>query len=208
MSELVVLVADKDMQQTVIGAFSQPRRLGIRPVTPDFVVDRPKDPGVRTRGPELLKAKHRDDRHALLLLDWEGCGWDSDKRKRTAADLEAELDETLRLTWGTRGKAIVIAPELDVWMWGSDSILQNEVNWSGPIGIRDWLTGLPKPFAFDAAGKPNRPKEALSAVLKQCRSRRTPRIYEQVASKISLAKCIDPAFGRLRETLREWFPEA
>jgi hypothetical protein len=99
---------------------------------------------------------------------------------------------------------LVIEPELDVWMWGSENMLQILLGWNKPATIRDWLRS--RECEFDAKEKPIRPKEALEAVLKELRIPYSSALYGRIASKISLHRCSDPAFQRLREIVQGWFP--
>lgn len=61
-------------------------------------------------------------------------------------------------------------------------------------------------FEIRHDGKPTRPKEALEAVFPACRLPRSAANYRRIAERVSLSRCVDPAFGRLRKTLQRWFP--
>lgn len=195
-----MLVADKNMQFAMQGGLSRPESLGIRPISFDFRQHPGRDGGARSNGAQVLALEMARFTHALLVLDHEGSG----AGELNAPDLEAQLDEQLRSTWGDRAKAIVIAPEVDIWMWGSDNKLAEVLNWPRQESIRDWLRG--KNFNFLENGKPQRPKEALEAVFRVCRQPRSSAAYQQIAAGISLARCGDPAFLRLRAPLQHWFP--
>jgi hypothetical protein len=134
------------------------------------------------------------------MLDWEGSG----AKSKSAIVLEQELDERLARSWGTRAKAIVIEPEVDIWIWGSDNALSNALQWSGRQSIREWLAN--NAYTFDGNQKPVRPKEALDRLLRHLEQPRSSVLYERTTSKISLAKCVDEAFNRLKLTLQSWFP--
>lgn len=200
MKDLVLLVADKNAEYALKGALERTHRLGIRHITFETRAHPGRDGGVRKSGPEVLSQEHRRFSHALVVMDFEGCGADSD-----ASTLEAELDGRLRTVWQDRAKAIVIEPEVDVWMWGSDNAIREIVGWPHDDTIRNWLgrTG----FEFQANDKPLRPKESLEAVLKEANQPRSSALYQQIASKISLRNCTDAAFQRLRQQLIRWFPQ-
>jgi hypothetical protein len=198
--DLVVLVADKNMEFAIKGALNRPQALRIRSVQFEFRTHSGRDGGVRTSGSSLLKLEKRRFRHALMVLDYEGCGVDG----RSPLELEQELDNELHCEWGNNAKALVIDPELDIWMWGSDHALQEVFSWTHPILIREWL--LQHQFELSATGKPQRPKEALAAVLKECGLPRSSANYMRVASRISLARCTEPSFLRMRKELQAWFP--
>ena len=199
MKDLVVLVADKNMQATLRGALARPEALGIKSISFDFRVHPGRDGGARTSGPAVLATEHRRFSHALLVLDLEGSGSNTDD----PVEQEHDLDARLSLQWKDRGKSVVIAPELDVWMWGSDNALRDVFRWPRKGSIRDWLRA--EGFEFDAAGKPVRPKEALEAMVRVHLQARSSALYEKVAAKISLKRCKDAAFVRLRTQLQRWF---
>ena len=200
MTDLVVLVADKNAQFALKGALCRPEALGIRPVQLEFRVHPGRDGGARTSGPEVLALERRRFKHALLVLDFEGCGSELPNAKA----LEAELDGRLSIQWQGTGKAIVIEPELDVWVWGADNAVETAIQWPAGERVREWCRG--RGFAFEPNGKPTRPKEALEAALRIPGLPRSSALYQKIAEKISLRHCGDEAFIRLRKQLAEWFP--
>lgn len=201
MKDLLLLVADKSMEYTLLGGLGRPQALGIRSITFDIRVHPDRDRGVRTTGAQILNLQEARYRHAFLMLDYEGSG-----SKLGPAELESELDNKLR-GWGDRAKSIVINPELDVWLWATDNLLAQILSW--PVsagGIRDWIQG--KGFELDESSKPKRPKEAFEAVFTYCREPRSAANYKKIAERTSLQNCEDPAFQRFHKTLQEWFPPA
>ncbi len=74
MQDLVVLTADKNIHFALRGALPRSEALGIRPITFDFRVHAGRDGGARSSGPEILRSQRRQFGHALLILDFEGCG--------------------------------------------------------------------------------------------------------------------------------------
>lgn len=200
--DLVVLAADKQMQYALKGALARPDALRIRPITFDFRVHPGRDGGARTTGMEVLRRERHRFGHAILVLDFEGSGA---RAGQTSIELEADLDSKLSATWGTDAKAVVIDPELEAWVWGSDNALSSALSWPLGQSIRPWL--LDRGFVFNAAGKPERPKEAFEALVPIHKLPRSSAIYEGITSQISLATCKDAAFGRLRDSLRTWFPK-
>jgi hypothetical protein len=203
MKDLVVLVADKNMHYALRGALARPEAMGIRQVATEFRTHIGRDGGMRTTGAELLARERNRFAHALLVFDLEGSGA---SEEQTAEGLERMLDEQLQAQWGQHAKAIVIAPELDIWLWGADNSLQDCLHWPLDETIRAWLQN--KGFVFNAQGKPERPKEALEAMVRTHRQPRSSALYEKITGRISLRRCSDPAFCRLRDALRSWFPAA
>jgi len=201
MKDLLLLVADKNAHFALKGALGRPEAMGMRSIQFDFIVHPGRDGGVRKSGPELLALERHRFRHALLVLDFEGSGTD----RPGAEALEAELDARLAPRWAATAKAIVIDPEVDVWIWGGDRAVEEVFAWPPGQGVRDWL----REKGFDLAdhGKPVRPKEALEAALRFAGLPRSSALYQRVAEKISLRHCVDPAFLRLRHQLAAWFPK-
>ena len=200
MKDLVVLVADKNMEFAMRGILDRPKALGARPIDYKLIPHPQHDARVRTSGPEFLRGHNHQYWHGIIMLDWEGSGVDQDE----SIELENELDARLGLLWGDRGKAIVIEPELDVWVWGSEKLMRQVLEWEQNIEIREWLAG--QGHEFDRNGKPSRPKEALEDLMYKLGEPRSSMFYQKLTARQSLTKCVDPAFGRLRTTLRSWFP--
>lgn len=85
-----------------------------------------------------LKWKLKRDQYAygMLILDWEGSG----STEESPIFLETVLDDQLNRTWGKGAKSIVIEPELESWVWGSDNSMREALRWEAASGIRDWLS--------------------------------------------------------------------
>ncbi len=202
-ADLVVLVADKDMQHALKGLFSRPRALGIRPVAHDIYVHPQHDPAcARPEGVQFLSRFAAQYDHGLLLFDHEGSG----REATSTAALQREIDQRLvRSAWGERARAVVVAPELETWVWSESPHVDAVVGWSGRSpALRDWLVGEGRLEADTS--KPARPKEALHAALRAAGVARSASLYQQIAERVSLQSCKDRSFRRLRSTLREWFP--
>ena len=122
MRDLILLVPDKNTEYTVRGALSRHEALGIRRIDFQVLVEQ-GDGGVRRRGSQVLGVQQARFSHALLLLDYEGCG-----SNVAPVELETQLDGALSVMWGDRAKAIVIDPEVDVWMWGAETHLRAMVD--------------------------------------------------------------------------------
>jgi hypothetical protein len=200
MRDLVVLAADKSIQFALRGALSRAEALGIRPITFDFRVHAGRDGGARSSGADVLRSQRRLFGHSLLVLDFEGCGA---RAGQTALDVEAELDAELSLVWQGQAKAIVIDPELETWVFGSDNALQTALAWPLHQSIRAWLRE--RGHSIGAHGKPVAPKAAFDALVAVHKMPRSSAIYESITSLISLATCQDAGFQRLRSTLQRWF---
>jgi hypothetical protein len=200
--DLVVLTADKNAQFALRGITSRHRALRIRTIAADFHVHPGRDPGVLRNAHEFLRAFARSHQHALVVLDRDGCG----EERTSRGKLEAAIEHALHSTgWGERGCAIVIDPELDIWVWSDSPHVASELGWSeSDRALATWLQE--QGFVF-AGRKPERPKEALEAVLRKVRRPRSSAIYKALAEKVGLSRCNDQAFEKLRTTLQAWFSE-
>lgn len=139
-----------------------------------------------------------------MVFDRAGCG----SRKSRREIQTGVTDELAANGWQDRAKAIVIAPELEIWVWGSWANLATVLGSSEPV-LRQLLMrqGLPT----SDLGKPLDPKNALGLVVGRThgsgrQSRRSRRLFGQLAANAPLTGCRDPAFRELRKTLRAWFP--
>ena len=198
MKDLVALVADKNMQFALDAGLKRHQSLGIRKIDFDILQHPGRDGGVRADGSELLRLQRGSYSHAVMVLDYEGSGA-ADSR----GDLERQLDGLLERTWGDDAKAIVIEPELESWIWGSDKAIQQILDWPHRVPIRTWLAD--RKFVVSDQGKPDRPKEAFEAVLRECGKPRSASLYAGVVGRLSIRRCTDPALVRLRNKLKTWF---
>jgi hypothetical protein len=141
--------------------------------------------------------------HALLLFDREGCG----REKDSPEEIERELESKLKTVgWNDRAAVIVLDPELEIWVWSESPHVDYQLGWGGrKMNLRTWLRKqqLLKP----RQQKPDRPKEALEAALAVVRLPRSSAIYRALAEKVSLARCSDRAFLKLKAILQFWFAE-
>jgi len=199
---LVVLTADKNAQFALRGIFSRARSLNIQPIRPDYHIHPEKDPGVLRNAHEFLRPSSRLYQHALVVMDREGSGQEGQARETMERQIESAMSQS---GWGDRAAAIVIDPELDLWVWSSSPHVDGELGWTGrQPGLRTWLKE--RGFLTEGMPKPARPKEALEAALREVKLPRSSSIYEALAKKVSLARCTDPAFAKLQAVLRDWFP--
>lgn len=199
-TDLVVLVSDRNTEAAMEGILSRLQSLRIRTITYRILVHPEKDPGCRLHGHELLRIHQDTHRYALMVFDREGSGADEKSR----AELEFECEERLSSTgWKDRGAVIVLDPEVEIWLWSDSPVVDTALDWDNRTPkLRDWL--IAKGHVFDGP-KPKRPKEATEAALHAVRKPRSSSLYRDLAEKVSLDRCVDPAFVRLRELLRSWF---
>lgn len=198
--ELVALVADRDIQETLTRLFGRSESLQIRAFS--FAINRHqgRDAGCRANASNLLRPFLATCRHAIVVFDRHGCGSASscEEIERT---LEAELSQS---GWENRARVVVIDPELEVWLWTDSSVVSRALGWMGSYSeLRSWLED--RGTWEHGSLKPNDPKAVMRSVLQETRRRRSARIFGEIAGGVSLRRCRDPAFRKLTDTLREWF---
>lgn len=201
MSDLIVLVLDKNMEASIRGLLGRHKALGICQVVHRILVHPSRDPGCLGEGHVFLRAFHRQYRHAIVLLDREGCG----RERETREGLEKSIEGRLATSgWNDRARAIVIDPELEVWVWSDSPHIP------AALGSRDDLPSLRQSLRDhglwrEGQPKPDDPKAAMERILRLNNRPRSSAIYEEIARKVSLKHCLDGAFAKLRTTLAEWF---
>lgn len=123
-------------------------------------------------------------------------------RERIQDQVEATPN---RNGWAQRSKAIVIAPELESWLWSPAEAVAQRLGWGGDFGpLQRWLDakGLWPAGQF----KPPDPKGAMEQALRHKKKVRSSALFGELAASVQFARCRDPAFVELRQILREWFP--
>ena len=203
-SDLVVLVADKNMEAGVRGLLSRWQALGLREVRHEVHVHVERDPGCFHRGHDFLRPMAGRYAHSLILFDREGSG----QEQQTRESLEKLVTRQLASAgWGDRAKAIVIDPELEVWVWSDSPHVARLLGWEGGRpNLRRWLAD--ERMWLKGRNKPEDPKRAVERALRRARKPRSSALFRGLAENVSLRSCTDPAFLKFRQTLAEWFPEA
>lgn len=196
--DLVILVADKDTNAAIQGLLQRHNALGIRQISVDVFVHVGHDPGVLNGAHEFLAPLTAQYAYALVMFDREGCG-----RKESAENLSQEVQSRLNgVGWSQRSNVIVLDPELEVWVWSDSPHV--------PVALRlssDNLESLLRTnYRPEGQVKPIHPKEAMEEALYRSRTPRSSSIYSRLAQRVSLERCKDQAFLRLKDCLRKWFP--
>ncbi len=189
------------MEAAITGILSRSASLAIRPPQTDVRRHPQKDPGCCLEGVEFLQPFAGQYSRGLLMFDHAGSSREDERPEAIEADLESQLAKT---SWGQRAAVIVLAPELEAWVWSDSPHVEAELGWSGRLpSLREWLLG--KGFLESGQAKPARPKEAVEAVLWETRKPRSSAIYQALATKVSLKGCNDRAFNKLKAVLHGWF---
>jgi len=201
MRDLIVLVADLDMEQAIRGILSRWQSLQIRSLDYEIMRHPNRDPGCFTQADELLRSQSQTFAYALVLFDHEGSG----QEKNTPQTIQDALEERLaQKGWGDRARVIVIQPELEIWLWSDSPHVEEILGWKGrnPT-LWEWLQA--RGF-LDGGIKPQNPKAAYVKAAKEAGKRLSAAIFKAIAESVSLKHCQDPAFLRFKETLQAWFP--
>jgi hypothetical protein len=201
LGDLVLLVPDRNTEAAFEAILGRHQSLRISPVSFRLLVHPEKDPGCRLHGHELLRIHQHDYRFALMVFDHEGSGGETKAQEELARECEERLD---RSGWKGRNAVLVLEPELEAWVWSDSPAVDAALGWGDrKPRLREWLAD--RDYRLDARAKPIRPKEALEDALREVRKARSSSIYTMLGENVSLDRCVDPAFLRLREVLRAWF---
>lgn len=201
--QLVVLVADDNMKHTIQGVLQRPQSFGFGQLTYEIFTHHHRDPGCLNEGHHFLRPFVNRFQHALLIFDREGCGRENLSRE----EIEQEIEKQLAVSgWGDRASAIVIDPELENWIWSDSPEVESALGWKErQPKLRVWLEK--NGYLKDNSIKPSPPKEALEKALYVVRKPRSSSIFLKVAKSVSLKRCQDPAFLKLKNLLVKWFKE-
>jgi hypothetical protein len=200
MKDLVILVADKNMEFSIKGILSRPQALSIRQINFDIFVHPHHDPGCLNEGHHFLQSFLAQSRHALILFDREGCG----RENLTRQQLEQIVENNLFHTGWQQAAAVVLDPELEIWVWNDSSHVAEILGWKNKQpDLNNWL--IKKGFLQEGEIKPLKPKESMEVALKQVRKPRSSILYRQLAEKVSFRRCTDDAFYKFKTTLQNWF---
>ena len=205
MKDLLVLIPDTDIEQAMKGLLLRTDGIDIAPV--DFEIRRHvnRDSGCRTNAAHYLRPYLRAYRYTLVAFDRHGCG-----SRGTREEIQEEVESDLtRNGWEDRSKAIVIDPEIEVWVWSNSPEVARVLGWGSDFEVlRNWLASR-KLWASNRR-KPQNPKRAMRKAMEEARlkkkARRSSSKFRYLATSVDFTGCDDPAFVELTRTLRAWFP--
>jgi hypothetical protein len=202
--DLQVLTADKDTEHALRALFRRPEAFGVRPFTYEMTVHPYKDSGC-VRAAEFLRPFVKKFAYVLVVFDREGSGKEHEaSREEIEREIELGLDAN---GWQDRAAVIVLDPEIESWVWSPSPHVDEALGWARRSpSLREWLTQ--RGYLREGETKPARPKEAMRAALQAVRRPPSAALFEQIASKVSVARCEDPSFTKLRKVLQHWFATA
>ncbi len=202
--ELVILVADLDMDNALRGILRRHQALGIRSLSTDEVDiyrHEQRDSGCYGDAHEFLRPFMATHRLALVMFDRHGSG----QEHLSAPQIESEVEIRLSNTgWSNRCSVIVPDPELEIWIWSDSPHVDAQLGWSGgQPPLRQWLVS--EGLLHDPTRKPCDPKKAMLQSLRQQGKPLSSRLYRDLAEQVSLERCRDRAFLKLKKQLQDWF---
>lgn len=201
-SDLVILVADADMEFTLRGLLSRPEALPIRAVTYQIHRHVHRDPGCLLEGHDFLRSFVNRHAHGLILFDRHGSGDEASPRESLERMVENRLSGS---GWGDRAAAVALDPELEVWVWSDSPHVDRCLGWQGRLtGLRRWLAD--QGLWPEGAAKPPDPKLTMRRALREANKGLSASIFRELARSVSFDRCTDPAFLKLRRLLTNWFP--
>ncbi len=202
MTDIVCLVADKNMEAAMAGLFSRPQALRTRPIKFDLFVHPQRDPGCFHQAADFLKPYRTSHDHGLVILDRAWKGAPTSTGEELEGRLQQDLDDAGLAPWAT---AIVIDPELEAWVFSGSPRVDDCLGWTGRAPpLRDWLAV--RGLWPDGNAKPPDPKAAMESALYAVKKPRSSAIYRELARKVGLDRCVDPSFLRLKAILQGWLP--
>lgn len=167
----------------------------------DVFVHPDHDPGCLLRGAEFLRRFSSRYSRALVLFDRDGCG----REQQSRTEIEVSVETQLAADWGDRAAAVVLDPELEIWVWSDSPHVEAVLGWEG----RDLRARLrAEQLLGEGAVKPSDPKAAVEWALRAVHKPRSSILYQRLAEQVSFARCEDAAFAKVKATLARWFPAA
>ena len=225
MRDIIWLIPDLQCKATILGFIQRNgfhHNLGCGPFRfseqEDLLVHPGHDPGVWKYSQVLLASKKDTHERSIIILDndWDG--------SPGVAQIEADIEQNMIASgWAqNRFEVIVIDPELESWIWQDNIHVEEAFDHARPPSLRDklaTLTLLPNGKLANAQpalgqipiwpvgdAKPPDPKSAVEAVTSMKSLGPVSAVFNEIASKVGVGNCQDPAFQKLRATLQQWFP--
>ena len=203
-SKLIVLAADKHIAASLEVLIGQRRAdLGIRPISFDVRRHPESDPGLSNQGGRVLAPASSTSIGGRLSSSIIKDVAAKLRGKKIQQEVEFGLE---RNGWQGRSKAIVIAPELESWVWSPTGDVARALGWGRDFDqLRAWLedAGLWP----GRKSKPTDPKEATRQALRRNRKVLSSALFKKLAVSVRFDGCHDPAFNELLTILQTWFPQ-
>ena len=201
-SDLIVVVADLDAANAIRALLQRRESMAIREI--QVTIDRyiGRDSGCYGKAQDYLRPFVRQFSYAVVVLDRHGCGSEAKPRELLEEEVETRLAAN---GCRDRSAAVALDPELEAWVWSDSPEVDRSLGWTGKLpDLRTWLREQ-RLWPADTP-KPHDPKSAMKRALKAAGRRTSAAVYRQLAERVSLRRCSDPAFIKLKTTLQRWFP--
>ena len=200
--DLMVIVADIDMEFVVQTLLARYQAFGIRQITFDVKRHIQRDAGCFTDSHNYLRPYISDYRYSMVIFDREGCG----REQHSSSEIEKQVEDRLAVNgWKDHCAVIVIDPELEAWVWSDSPVVDEVFSWRDrDPHLREWVQ-LKTPYWSVNNIKPERPKEALQSAMKEVRQPFSSALYADLARNVSLERCVDSSFHKLKAVLKKWF---
>ena len=150
-NDLVLLVADKNIEHSIAGLLTRPAALGIRVVEGRTFVHPRRDPGCLREEQDFLRPFHGNYAHGLVVFDRCGCGREHLSAEALATDVEQRLGisaETVERIVRNRiadAKGKQIDPRRSIERLGMDEISMRK----GHKGYATIMTDLTDPSKLE-----------------------------------------------------------
>lgn len=199
-----MIVAGRKDEVVLKAVLKRWQELGIRPII--FEINRRGSDSIVVReGAMQARIRAREFKHFLCLWDHK----DSGKGNEPPSQVQDELQEHLnRRRLQNREKALVIDPELEIWLWQDKKAIARVLGISQKQLARclnRWQSAnFPKRTLEQILSK--FPKEALEEVCQEAREKLTAALYQRIAHTADLSLwASEQGFQQLCQTLLNWF---
>jgi len=209
MRDVIFLIADLECEATLRGFFSRDqfhRSLSCGRFSFDLKEDLlrdtvGKDPGVWKNAHQLLRTKRLTHERAMIILDnaWDG--------SPDVEAIERDISNNMIASGWPRDRfeVVVIDPELECWIWQDNSHVDEAFGHERPPSLRVRLREAS--LWPEDQSKPPDPKRAVEMTNSWYRFGAPSAVFNEIASRVSIRGCTDPAFLKMRGALQRWFPQ-
>ena len=135
--DLAVWTADEDACQAMLAILKRHQSMRARPIDSEVFKCPEHDGGMRSQAVGLTRLHQHLFRHLLVLFDHDGCGAEG----QSPPELEREIEQRLAASgWEDRAAVIVIARELEIWVWSDSPEVDRVLRWpEDEKPLKQWL---------------------------------------------------------------------
>ena len=202
--DVVVLVADKDMESTLQGLLVRHRSLETRPI--EFTVYRHpgRDSGCRTQGVPFLRSFCNQFEHAMLIFDHEGSGGESASAEKWEQNLEART--TGQRLGRSRRRHRTRSRTRDL---GLERFPRSRPGrWMGRTNSRPSTWLVEEGYLDGPAREAQSPQGRFHHASLGFRKQPSSSLFTKLAQSVGFRRCHDRSIHQTQRTLQEWCPKA